>query len=203
VLRSGLGRDSYPNTNLDRPRRSRAPSASRGADTLLPPGTRLTDVQFQVIETLDAQFTIQNTSGRSAVFSSSGTDVARVTLPGPVGTVTSADVGMGGSTTLSLGAQGFFTVLGTQSSPIFTSGLSGFLHGFDASASDSGSASVSGAGGAAFEIISQSYTGSVYASLYYSYAPIPEPTTMTLIGLGLSGLAARRRAKKRKNNPVR
>jgi hypothetical protein len=57
---------------------------------------------------------------------------------------------------------------------------------------------VNGAGGAAFEIISQFYTGSVY-----SYAPIPEPTTMTLIGLGLSGLAARRRAKKRKNGPVR
>jgi hypothetical protein len=87
----------------------------------------------------------------------------------------------------------------TQSSPVFTSGLSGFLHAFDAAATDAGSASVSGADGAAFEILRQSYSGNVYASLYYSYAPIPEPTTMTLIGLGLSGLAARRRAKKRKD----
>jgi PEP-CTERM motif-containing protein len=176
-----------------------------GADTLLPPGTRLTDVQFQVTETLDAQFTIQNTSGHSAVFSSSGTDMASVTLPVPVGKVTSTDVGMGGSTTLSPGAQATLSVLGTntQSSPVFTSGLSGFLHAFDAAATDAGSASVSGADGAAFEILRQSYSGNVYASLYYSYAPIPEPTTMTLIGLGLSGLAARRRAKKGKDSPVR
>jgi hypothetical protein len=173
-----------------------------GADTLLPAGAHLDDVELQVIESLGSFYVFLNTSGSSGSYSLQITDVATLGMPSPIGTFTVTDVGSTSSETVPSGSTGILGSVGsnTVSSVVFTSGLSAFLHGFSASVTDS--TTVTFDASRAYDLFVADRSADVAATLFYSHT-VPEPTTMTLIGIGLTGFAARRRAKKRKDSPVR
>jgi hypothetical protein len=168
-----------------------------GANTLLPTGAKLTGVSIQLIESLGSFYVLTNSSGVSGTASLQITDVASIGLPSPIGTpFTSTDVGSTSSETVDSGDLAILGSVGsnTQSSMVFTTGLSGFLTGFTAGITDTTTVTFE-AQGFIQEIAQRS--GEANATLTYTYTAVPEPTTMTLIGIGLTSLAARRARKKK------
>ena len=77
-----------------------------GADTLLPAGAHLDDVELQVIESLGSFYVFLNTSGSSGSYSLQITDVATLGMPSPIGTFTVTDVGSTSSETVPSGSTG-------------------------------------------------------------------------------------------------
>jgi hypothetical protein len=170
-----------------------------GANTELPTGARLLSVQFQLTETLNGEIFIKNISDVDGVYTASATDIATASLPAPVGDVKAKNVGTTSSTTLAAGDTGILNVLGTktQSSYLFSANLSAFLTSFEVPVLDEGKLKLEAS--QLYDLEYESFSGQAEGSLYYNYTTaVPEPTTMSLIGVGLAGLAARR-ARKRKS----
>jgi hypothetical protein len=135
--------------------------------------------------TVSVPFTLTFTGGPGTfTFNASATDSTPGTL-GPGGSVTVTGLTGTGSSNVDLGTNGAY--VGSGNTPVFS--LSG-----------QGAAAVTG-NGAAGLLYGGSATGSVQATITYTYTPItssPEPTTMLLFGSALVGLGCfRKRAQKK------
>lgn len=171
-----------------------------------PYGAKLTKVKLVLTETMNAAYTAYNAStAASTTGTVTVTHTGTLDLGGTKTVVnsqtTTPAITLGPATSSSPGgwASTTGTITGSKSiSATYTGALSSFLGSYTGASSDNSTSTQSFSGGSGFATVGTN-TGTLDATITYSYERVPAPGSLAVFGTGLLVLAGIRRFNKKRS----
>lgn len=172
-----------------------------------PYGAKLTKVKLVLTETMSADYTAYNTSTSAGTSGTlTVTHTGTLDLGGTKTVVnsqtTTPAITLGpatSSTSLTGWASTTGTITGSNSiSATYTGALSSFLGSYTGASSDNSTSTQSFSGGSGFATVGAN-TGTLDATITYSYERVPAPGSLAVFGTGLLVLAGIRRFNKKRS----